>query len=381
MAANIRDSFLQTLETLKSESMSLDDKKIKLLNEKVRDIIKYKASLAELDMDLQSYIKDSENDHVAVFGDKEIQLRLNDISPDSLIIYVKKAQLYKIYHPDGMEEFIHDESTHYHKPQYGPVYEVIRDIHPQKLMIVIADDIRDDQLITIKQHIVDFINTEPTLINDNLSDMKVYSNDNNTEFVVSSVLLQNMSEKEIFIERFIRFMQYKGEIDLASKIQLRLPPCMIEGARMTKIPSIKTSLSGTMTDVVAELVTNSKQTPVIINQTFIINSNVNSNINSNVNSNNIVHTLNNTSFEKPNTRKTLKTFYKFLYDTKPNWYKGGTYVPLKTLEDSYREFFNDKTTSASAVSKKISDLFISSTRVNNVTKKKLVTYETLKKLF
>jgi hypothetical protein len=78
--------------------------------------------------------------------------------------------------------------------------------------------------------------------------------------------------------------------------------------------------------------------------------------------------------------KTLKTFYKFIYDTKPEWYIENKTVSMRTIEDAYRSYFADTIISSSVISRKLKGyLFLDAGRSNGETRKKLVTYETLKK--
>jgi hypothetical protein len=69
---------------------------------------------------------------------------MNDIDDDSLIIYVTKAQLYKIYKPENLDDFQNDNNTHFRRRELGPVYEVVRDANPQKLTIVIKNGLLED---------------------------------------------------------------------------------------------------------------------------------------------------------------------------------------------------------------------------------------------
>lgn len=375
MALVNRNAFMAKLNTLETGASTLDDRKIKLLDAKLTEVMRYYANISELDLDLQSYMVDSENTNTSVVLDTEFHTKMNDIASDSLIIYVKKAGLYKIYSPDGMDDFIQDEGTHYHKSQYGPVYEVIRDVHPQKLMIVFKEDMGDDELMNIKQYIMNFIHTEPSLPRTDSSELKIYSNDNNTEFIVSGVLLRDMYEKEKFIDKFTRFVQQQGELTLADKIQLRLPLGMVDGSRLIKIPSIKTPRGHSNNNVTTDLITSSiGQMPVIINQTITIINN------GDVNNGTINNSTNVKNVTKNKTKaKTLKSFFKFIIDSKPEWYDEGKYVDFSIIADEYRIYF-DSNLGPTGIAKQLSGkLYNTSTRSNNVVRKKLVTFAELKK--
>jgi len=309
--------------------------KQKVYLEHLLNWVDIKSKLEDLDETLKEYLETTKGDNDVIL-DVDFPDKLREIPSDSLIIYVKKAQIFKVYNALGMEDFNLDEFTHYRKPEHGPVYEVVRDSHPQKLMIVITDDVKDERLRNIKQHIVDFTDCNPEFSKINISDLKVFSNDNNTEFVVSSVKLQNISERDLFIESFTSYMRNINS-DIANKIQLR-PPYNMKGARLYKIPSLKTPLEitngGTMLD---QLITTT-HAPVVINLTINNNNNV-GNVN-NVNYGNVT-----ISESKTPPKKTLKTYCKYIYDTKPSWYIEGAFVNLSTLVESYREYFGILTVS------------------------------------
>lgn len=354
---------------------SLTPAKQKLLTKHIHDCIKNLKR--DFDLDLNEWLVTTQNTNV-VYPAAGFQDKMNDMQEDSLIIYIKKAQLYKVYNTNNLEDFQNDENTHYRKSEYGPVYEVVRDSHPQKLMIVISDDIKNERMLNIKNDIIEFIksSTVPEFAQTTFADLKVYSNDNNTEFVVSSVHLKNLSEKEYFIDEFIKFMQQKGNEDIANKIRSR-PPCELVGARFYKLPTAKVSLNtGTSNNLIDQMISiPKKQSPIIINNnnTYIIN---------NVNSNNTTKTMINSSTkitQKTSKKKTLKSFCKDIYDNKPEWYVPDTMVDIETIENAYRNYFDDHEISRAMISKKLTGMiFTYSTRNNGITKKKLYPFTKLK---
>jgi hypothetical protein len=108
--------------------------------------------------------------------------------------------------------------------------------------------------------------------------------------------------------------------------------------------------------------------------TFVINVNIN--VDKSINT-----SITNTKATKLQ-KKTLKSFYKFIYDTKPTWYKENTYVDIDVITTAFQEYFNDYDTHVSVISKNLNgNLFTKSIRSGGVTKKKLNFYETLSKLF
>lgn len=326
-----------------------------------------------VDLSLREYMSETSNE---VYSSEEFASNVKNISDDSLIIYVKKAELYKVYGPEELDDYCQDSSTHYRKREYGPVYEVVRDANSQKLMIVISDTIQDERLQTFKSKIFKFIKYSKKEFAEATTELKIYNNDNETEFVFSSIRFDNIQEKEIFIEDFTHFMRMEGHNEIASKIQLRAPKSNIAGARLYKIPELKTLIEshGTSSMLDQLITTSSSSAPVVINNnTFNINIG-NSTVN-NVRTKKIVNVA---KLEK----KTLRTFYKFIYDTRPDWYEENKFVEMEIIADAYREYFNESEIQSSVISKKLNgELFTKSTRSKGTTKKKLHAFEILRDHF
>lgn len=373
---------METLDVVKSELKALLDKlnksldlpyeKMKVYRDEARKWSKFHDNITDLDLDLRNYLSSKTDRNNQVATNKDIQHKLNDVAPESLIIYVKKAQLYKIYSLEGLKDFENDESTHYHRHnQYGPVYEVVRDAHPQKLMIVITD-MQDASLVNeIKKNIMEFVENNTSFVDKaTMNDLKVYNNENNAEFLLSNICMKNITEKDTYIEKFIKFMMQKGKPEIANKIQLRPPePLELEGARFYKLPTIKEPIGhNTAHNMLGQLLT----TPATANvkNSLIVQGNLTININSNnVNSNNTT--------VKKSSAKTIKSFYQYLYDTRPSWYKEDKFVNIETIEDAYLAYFKDKTNRTSISRQLNGGLFTVSARSHGITKKKLASYDAL----
>jgi len=351
----------------------IDNKKLSLLLYDLEEYCTKVDSILDLDINLNQWMYETKKNH-EIYPEHSFHEKLNEIGDDSLIIYIKKAQLYKVYNADDLDDFINDDNVCYTKKQNGPAYEVVRDTNPQKLMIVIKDNIRNDKIFDIKENIIEFIKKTYTTSTSNVANLKVYATNDNTEFVVSSVQFKDLQAKESFIEDFIIYMRKKGDIEIANKIELRPPPSDLKGARYYELPSVKKLIDGTpVVNFLDQLITTSTQqkTPVVIqNNTFIFNNN-----NGNV-TNNIV-SANKTN---KNIKKTVKTFCKDIYDNKPEWYKENQFVDIEIIEDAYRKYFNTDANRI-IISRSLKDnLFTKTVRSGGITKKKLYAYDVLKKL-
>lgn len=372
---NLQNRIQTVTNILSKENDSITEKKFLKLSNIIKEFETQIKTELELDNNLYEYMHETKKNH-EVYPANDFQSILNEISDDSLIIYVKKAQLYKVYNSNHLEDFSMDESTCYRASKYGPVYEVVRDANPQKLMIVIQDNVRDVKLQNIKSNIIEFIQKSSKLAASKIPDLKVYDNDNHTEFIVSSIQLKNLQDKENFIDDFILFMKQKGETELAEKIQHRPQPCDLKGVRLYTLPSAKTLIDGKpMMNSLDQLLTTSVNQPIVIQQnTYIIT-------NSTINSNNVINNTINKSSKTP--KKTIKSFCLHIYETKPDWYLEDQFIDIDIIEEAYRNYFSDTKTDKKVISRNLKDyLFNKSSRsYGGTTKKKLFTYDVLKKKF
>lgn len=333
----------------------------------IDDAIKQGNIWKELDLQLQNNMIESKFEN-EIISDLEFENKLGSIDSDSLIIYVKKAQLFKVYKPERIGDFENDDNTKYRRKENGPVYEVVRDAHPQRLLIVINDDMVEDQIQTIKRHIVKYIDEHVEFEKIAINDLKVYNNDNSTEFLIRSIKFGNIYERDRFIENFTKYMIHENA-GIANKIQLR-PPIYIDGVRLYDDGQILNSIEHLVTPFVSNAPP--QQAPVVINNIIINNNN-----STTINNSGTIKTKNKVGVPK----KTLQTFYKYIYDTKPKWYVEGKSVNIDIVEKAYRKYFNDNDTTLPIISKKLNDLFSKTSRSNGITKKTLVTFDTLQQLF
>lgn len=353
--------------------------------EKIAEIMaecRYKiSSLLSVDVSLKEYLMETKNSN-EVYDSEQFPSKIKDISSDSLIIYVKKADLYKVYRPDGLNDYCQDSLTHYRKQEHGPVYEIVRDANPQKLMIVISDSIRDERLQHLKARVIEFIKKHKEY-SELTNELTIYDNNNKTEFVFSRIRFGNLQEKEDFIENFADFMRTKGEDDIAESIDYKAPRIKsAPGARVYNLPELKMVLdnSSPSSNILDKLISTETETPVPVVKNITINI-INSNVGNNIGNIKKVKVTNNV---RKVVKKTLETFCKYICDTKPQWYEEDKFVSIETIVEAYRDYFNDYESHISVISKKLNGkLFSISTRsrAEGITKKKLHTFEILRENF
>ena len=128
LAKTYADSIAAKISVISNYS-ELDREKMEMYDKKLAELVKFRESLLDLDIHYNKYLYETKKD-LEVYPANTFQSKLGTIRDDSLIIYVKKAQLYKVYKSDNIDAFQNDDNTHYRKSIYGPVYEVVRDTHP-----------------------------------------------------------------------------------------------------------------------------------------------------------------------------------------------------------------------------------------------------------
>jgi len=354
----------------------MDNYKMKIYSEKLKELVKFKNNLTELNVDLNEYFHETKQNN-EVIPDMDFPNRINEIDSNSLIIHIKKAQLYKVYNVKNLDDFQNDSNTHFRKAEYGPVHEVVRDEYPQKLIIMVNDDIKDSHLTEIKNNIIDFIKKNDAFAKTTLADVKAFGTNGNTEFILSSVKMANIYEKDKIIDKFIKFLKRLGKHDLADKIQFRTNESVVDGVHFYKLPIAKVSLDNSPYNPIDQLLTTPATNAPIIYNTYIFNNNVDNSVTNSV-TNNLVNTIGSINIKCKSSKKTLSTFKQFIKDTKPTWYIENSYIDLSILEKAYRDYFNDNEINTSIISRQLNGvLFTKSRRVQNVNKKLLYAYDDL----
>lgn len=368
-----------------TDNTNNDSGKLQLLLPHLDEWINTMQNIKELDLSIQEDLKISlgkESKHV-IMTNEEFQNELNKIGEDSLIIYIKKAQVYKVYNPDSdgykndmYNDFVDDDNTKYRPKRNsnnGNVYEVVRDAHPQRLLITIVEDINANKIEHIKKLILEFINKHTKFSETNMGNLKVYGNDNNTEFLVSNIHFGNITERDEFMKEFIKYMRESKKDSIADKIQVRPPLGTVKGTRLYKVASQKEPKDNSVViNSLEHLVTYIKSkggANVVINGPVTI-----------VNGNN-----NNVQVKNHIIQKTIITFCEHIYDTNPTWFKENEYIDFSDIENAYRSYFKDQESKTFAISKLLNGvLFTKSQRKmedgKQKTMKKLVKKEMLKNI-
>jgi hypothetical protein len=386
--------------------IDLEPEKLDNLEPYIEDLVNKIDKQRDLDLQLRNGLIETINEYNnnQIVSDDEFSNMLSQIRDDALIIYIKKAQTYKVYNPsddgynvDMLNNFVDDDNTKF-RPGYnknnGPVYEVVRDTHPQRLLITIKEDINAEKIQYIKQQIVEFTKKYKQFAETSIDNLKVYGNDNYTEFLVSNIQFKNIHERDIFVERFINYMRVYKRDRIADKIELRPPLGDIEGTRLYRLSSQKTPKDPTVVvNSLDHLVTSLSISgqphltftgPVTINGDVHISSSlVNNGTIGTAISTAIGTSINSNIKNKTKIKKTISTFCRHIYDTKPDWFKEGNFVELDHIENAYKEYFGNEDVLSSVIAKQLKGvLYTESSRKTKdgktKTYKKLVKRDALK---
>jgi len=82
-----------------------------------------------------------------------------------------------------------------------------------------------------------------------------------------------------------------------------------------------------------------------------------------------------------NSKKSLRDFYKYIYDTRPEWYIEKRKVDIDVIENAYRMYFDDHVTTKSIISRQLNgNIFNPAGNSKRTSKKIMVSYDELQKL-
>lgn len=385
---NSHEVFAEFLDLYKE--LREDDDKKKISNNKLHELVIFLRELKALDMGLANTIKDSSlcGRTDSIYEANEFPQHMNNISEDEVIIYVQNAKLYKTYNPKEIKKYLVSEmSTVFAKPKTGPVYEVVRDDFPRKLVFV-ASDLEETQIMQMRGHILDFLRMNETLKHLKETDCMIYKSGNDVRYVFNSVKLANYMEWIYLIGDFYRFLQKKTNTEMTKKLQTQAPPGEVRGASLHPLPGnmIPVGLPTTTQawdDMPKYLMTsqNTEKTVVFnVNIKNINSNNVNSTVSSHNTTNNETTNVVNKSKIKVTTVSDdqVRQFLSHVYNDKPTWYKEGKNVDINVITTAFNDYLNCGATS-SVVSRRLANkLFGSSERANGKTTKKLVTRAALR---
>lgn len=162
--------------------------------------IKTKDKRSKLDKELVNHIKSMFKEGcVKDNKQKHYQTLLKDLQDEDIIIYFKEADKLVLYETTHIMDFIirFDASDN--------IYEVVNNDKPQKIIIVGDSSINSD-IKKVKRIIVDFMKKKNLEVSSD--DIFVFDNtvENKTEFLITSVCVNDEKEKREFINDLIKYI-------------------------------------------------------------------------------------------------------------------------------------------------------------------------------
>lgn len=381
-----------------------DSRKWEITLDKITDCRDYLKELCKKDLNLVDYFEDLGSNNGRTLSPDSFKTNMNSLKSESIIIYSQNADLYRVYEPDELEKFINNLSTHYSRPdKNGPMYEVIRDNFPQKLIIVV-NDIIEKNIQLFKELIMAFFKKYIKINKFAKDDCMIYKDntDKTTKFIFKNIPLKNDNDRRSILRHLKTFIIDKKYINLANKIEFEPPPFLIDGAKLYTLPTnmvpvgiapqkIEESLKyminiANSTDAkyvnfnVSYFIQNITNNSNNINSGNFINNDIT--INDNCSNNDLSYNdLNNNDNDDLNDRKTLKKFFKYIYDNKPKWFKEGQLINMSIIEKEYNNYFGG-ITPRNIISRNLNQkLFTNGERTNKSVNKRLVSFNELKALF
>lgn len=371
----------ETIDNLISASNNHGDDNNKIHNmiKIASDAITQMQKTTRIDMKLVSHLEGLDKEMKNTIYSDKFPTQMSSIDDDSTIIYLKNAEIYKVYSPESCHELSNHLIADF---KVQPIYEVVRDNRPQKLIIVI-DDTNYERMKIIEKYLSEFIKEHKCAIcPDNDPHIEILENKDKTEFVVTNVIFNNLHEKIDFTEDFILYMSSK-EKEISEKIQLYPEQSGIKGIKYYDVPTRKINMkNGRLNDNLDMLVSKYPSSNIVVNLT--VNNTI---IDNSINNSTITKSTINSNISKIKasngapTKKELNAFYKNIYESKPSWYIENEYIELSTIESAYKKFFPNKQYTIAHISKQLKDMFIKSKRLNGSTVKMLIPMNDLKKIY
>jgi len=307
--------------------------------EKVQTMIDDAQQRSKLDKDLINLLHClSESDGSKLYQKKEYSEIISKIDKSSVVIYFKKANVFKVYTPQTLESYFIGQSNTALKNK-GDIYEVVNKNTPQKIIILIDASISSD-LNKIRDYIFKFLTLKvcPDL---NESDLTIFNNHQtkHLEILINGIYVNNYEEKEVIIKQLIDYIENE-EMNKENPLDIgKIEPRRVKeftDAEVFLIPDRKICTANNTYDPLRKYVSNVNNCRALTiegNTINIINvSGDNNTILLNGDQNNLV------SPEEPENIDEIQDFIYHIKETKPLWYKEGSWMLINALYTKFKEF-------------------------------------------
>jgi len=329
----MEDDLLRRLQNIYEE---LREKNPKAAIDLKNSIDRYQTDLS-VDKDLLIRLKDIANirKEQLMTGDQYPDL-LKKISKDSIIIYFKSADVFRVY--DGSQ--VTSDLTNHLNADFSKnkdIYEVIPNDLPQKIIIMcekgIAGHMKD-----IISYVIEFMESKGVK-GMKESDIRTFENDSGfVEIIVNGFYAANYDEREKIVRGLMRFIDLKEKNSMVTDKMRRHEFTPFENTQMVAMPNCKTQLDGRGFNLVDVLIRNIDQCKNLSTGNVYINIGT-LNVADTVN---MADTINNNM--SPKKKKTVVgDFCSYIKTNKPDWYTPEKWIPKDLLRNKYIEQFGNIT--------------------------------------
>jgi hypothetical protein len=276
-----------------------------------------------------------------------------DLTPESIILYFKEANLFAIYEGDDVYNFINTEMM-YPMFQNKNIYEFVPEDRPQKI-VIIKNDHGDDEfnnkcIIKLKNYLYKYIKESFKENSKNIKSKDIIIRKNScwVELLIHNLSVQNQFIKNQFIDDFKNYVsKSEGNRDLETSVfnYAKLDMFGVCGNFYNLPKNIRLDVNGQKLASSSQnypmVSMNLKEIPNIKLNVNIINGDKNI-INTNIgdyNSTSVTKKLINKPKKVGMVEKAYQLFLKSLIDNPPLWYDPGEYADCRVIYNYFTENF------------------------------------------
>lgn len=288
----------------------------------------------KLDHELLNLLKEfSVIDKSVIYEKNQYSEVIKNIDSSSFVIYFKNAGIFKVYTPDILNSYFHNQVITALKKN-TEIYEIVDRQKPQKIIIIIDGSI-EKELNKIHDYILNFfIKYDKNLLK---KDIITFKNPitNNLEILVNGIYVKNYNVKEIIIKELLDHIETEERkiehpIDIGKIESRRI--CDIPNTDMFLIPLKKDPTGNMSVDAIMQYVSNITDCRAIggnINIINIINGN-----NNNINSDNNTVIINDSNDDTDE----IQNFVNHIKSNQPKWYTEGKWIFINKLYEKFKQF-------------------------------------------
>lgn len=266
---------------------------------------------------------------------------------DSFVVYFRSADLFRVYNQKQIKELLENHINTNYRRNVGPVYEVVHNNSPQKILIL-GDKSALVHIGKIKNFIVKFMKIKKVDVP--IEDILVMERGDLIEILINGVSVQDSNERDKLIKELLDFIDLEeNSSDVTSKLNKR-EKAEFKDVQLYPIPSQKIVTGTTKTGDFRNLISVVDSGVQIRTNGTVINIG-NLTIHNTVQVGSIHNTVNNTVKNVTNNitknvtkivlREPIGDFVSYIRDHQPEWYKPSGYILKDVIYDEYVKVFGN----------------------------------------